>query len=143
VAVHQILIFGPGLRCDLDCEGHGQCVAVIGAGLSGSKSTLAGCTRLESTNHESVTLRNIPRMKNEKVDPVEIAYLADRAVNELIEDAASGRIQQNRELAEIIIGCICDTAPRRLETLKGLLNQRALERPDLERKHPDFDNLKE
>ncbi len=77
-------------------------------------------------------------MELEKVDPAEIAYLADRAVNELIADSESGRIRQNRELAEIIMGCIRETAPRHLETLKWLLNQRALERPDLEHKHPDF-----
>jgi hypothetical protein len=74
----------------------------------------------------------------EAVDPAEIAYLADRAVNELIGDAESGRIKQNMELAEIVMGCIRDTAPRHLETLKWLLNQRALERPDLEHKHPDY-----
>ena len=74
----------------------------------------------------------------EKVDPAEIRYLADRAVNELIDDAKSGRIDQNRELAEIIMACICKTASDPLEDLKGLLNQRALERPDLEHKHPDF-----
>ena len=72
----------------------------------------------------------------DKVDPAEIAYLADRAVNELIEDSASGRIKQNRELAEIIMACIRDTQPRHLETLKWLLEQRALERHDLEHKHP-------
>jgi hypothetical protein len=74
----------------------------------------------------------------EPVDLAEIEYLADRAVIELIQDSASGRIMQNRELAEIIMACIRDTAPRHLETLKVLLNRRALERPDLEPKHPDF-----
>jgi hypothetical protein len=75
---------------------------------------------------------------SEKVDPAEIAYLADRAVNELIEDAKSGRLDQNRELAEVIMGCIRNTANASLEHLKWLLDQRALERPDLENKHPDF-----
>jgi hypothetical protein len=74
----------------------------------------------------------------ENVHPAEIAYLADRAVNELIEDAKSGRIDQNRELAEVIMGCIRKTASDSLEDLKRLLNQRALERPDLEHKHPYF-----
>jgi hypothetical protein len=44
-------------------------------------------------------------MPREKIDPAEIPYLADRAVNELIEDSASGRIRQNRELAEVIMAC--------------------------------------
>lgn len=74
----------------------------------------------------------------EKVDPAEIRYLADRAVNELIEDSESGRIRTNRELAEVIMGCIRNTSYDQLETLKWLLNQRALERPDLEHKHPDY-----
>ena len=76
-------------------------------------------------------------MLEEDVDPAEIEYLADRAVNELIDDAASGILKQNRELAEIIMGCIRETSMKRLRTLKWLLNQRALERPDLAHKHPD------
>ena len=76
-------------------------------------------------------------MKDEKVDPAEIAYLADRAVNELIEDSESGAIKMNRELAEVIMACIRGSELRYLETLKGLLNQRALERRDLRHKHPD------
>jgi hypothetical protein len=73
-------------------------------------------------------------MRDEAVGPAENAYLADRAVTELIADAESGRIRikHNRELAEVIMGCIRETAPKQLETLKRLLNQRALEHP-----HPD------
>ncbi|MGA8309629.1 MAG: hypothetical protein WB755_06340 [Terriglobales bacterium] len=77
-------------------------------------------------------------MKKEEVDPAEIEYLADRAVSELIDDAKSGRFDTNRELADIIKTCIRKTGRDQLEMLKGLLNQRALERPDLEHKHPDF-----
>ena len=80
----------------------------------------------------------------EEVDPAEIEYLADRAVTALIDDAKSGRIDQNRELADIIKTCIRKTGRDQLETLKGLLNQRgALERPDLEHKHPDFQGNKD
>ena len=74
---------------------------------------------------------------NEEVDPAEIEYLADRAVTELIDDAKSGR-RYEPELADIIKACIRKTAGNQLETLKGLLTQRALERPDLEHKHPKF-----
>jgi len=77
-------------------------------------------------------------VKKEDVDPAEIEYLADRAVTELIDDAKSGRFDTNNELADIIKICIRKTGKTQLETLKGLLNQRALERPDLEHKHPDF-----
>ena len=77
-------------------------------------------------------------MKKEDVDPAEIEYLADRAVSELIEDAKSGRLDMNQELAEIIKACIRKTARTQLENLKSLLNQRSEERPDLEHKHPDF-----
>jgi hypothetical protein len=77
-------------------------------------------------------------MKLEEVHPAEVAYLADRAVNELIADAESGQLRQNRELAEILIGCLRKIDPEHLKTLKWLLNQRALERPDLEHKHPDY-----
>jgi hypothetical protein len=77
-------------------------------------------------------------VKKEDVDPAEIEYLADRAVTELIVDAKSGRLDMNQELAEIIKACIRKTARTQLETLKGLLNQRAEERQDLEHKHPDF-----
>ena len=75
-------------------------------------------------------------MKQKKVDPGEIAYLADRAVHKLIEDSESGTIRRNMDLANIIEACIRDTAPRHLETLKGLLDQRAIERKDLEHKAP-------
>jgi hypothetical protein len=44
----------------------------------------------------------------------------------------------NNELAAIIKTCIRKTGKTQLETLKGLLNQCALQRPDLEHKHPDF-----
>jgi hypothetical protein len=77
-------------------------------------------------------------VKKEDVDPAEIEYLADRAVTELIEDAKSGRLDMNQELADIIKTCIRKTGRAQLEVLKGLLKQRALERPDLEHKHPDF-----
>ena len=65
-------------------------------------------------------------------------YLADRAVIELIEDAKSGQLDKNHELVDIIKTGIRKTGRAQLEILKGLLNQRALERPDLEHKHPDF-----
>jgi hypothetical protein len=44
----------------------------------------------------------------EELAPAEIAYLADRAVKELI-----GRVQGYGELAEVIMGCIRDTPPNR------------------------------
>jgi hypothetical protein len=74
----------------------------------------------------------------EKVDPAEIPYLADRAVQELIEDSKSSRINKNRELAEVIVACLRKLGPTDLEDLKGLLGQRSLERADLQHKHPKF-----
>ena len=59
----------------------------------------------------------------------EIRALSFKAVNELIADAQAGRVKQNRELAEVIAGCIRDTTPEQLQTLNWLLKQRALERP--------------
>ena len=59
----------------------------------------------------------------------EIVALSFKAVNELIADAQAGRVKQNRELAEVIAGCIRDTTPEQLQTLNWLLKQRALERP--------------
>jgi hypothetical protein len=73
----------------------------------------------------------------EKLDPAEIAYLADRAVK-LIDDARSNRIDKNRELAEVIMACSRKTAVDPLERLKWLLNQGALEHPDLQYKHPNL-----
>lgn len=57
-------------------------------------------------------------MRKEDVDPAEIEYLADRAVTELIEDAKSGSLNMNQDLAEIIKACIRKTSSKQLETLK-------------------------
>lgn len=57
-------------------------------------------------------------VRKEDVDPAEIEYLADRAVTELIEDAKSGRLNMNQDLAEIIKACIRKTSSKQLETLK-------------------------
>ena len=59
----------------------------------------------------------------------EIVALSFKAVNELIADAQAGRVKQNKELAEVIAGCIRDTTPEQLQTLNWLLKQRALESP--------------
>jgi len=58
----------------------------------------------------------------------EIEAISIRAVNELIADAESGHVRQNRELAEAVAGCIRKTRLEQLQTLNSLLNQRALER---------------
>ena len=59
----------------------------------------------------------------------EIRALSFKAVNELIADAQAGRVKQNKQLAEVIAGCIRNTTPEQLQTLNWLLKQRALERP--------------
>lgn len=59
----------------------------------------------------------------------EIAILSVKAVAALVADAETGRLTQNRELAEVIAGCIRGTQLKYLQTLNSLLNQRALERP--------------
>ena len=59
----------------------------------------------------------------------EIRALSFKAVNELIADAQAGRVKQNKQLAEVIAGCIRNTTPEQLQTLNRLLKQRALEMP--------------
>ena len=59
----------------------------------------------------------------------EIRALSFKAVNELIADAQAGRVKQNKQLAEVIAGCIRNTTPEQLQTLNWLLKQRVLERP--------------
>jgi hypothetical protein len=47
--------------------------------------------------------------------------LAIRAVNQLIADAEAGRLMNNKELAEVIAGCIRHTDQGDLHTLKQIL----------------------
>jgi hypothetical protein len=58
--------------------------------------------------------------------------VAVKAVNRLIADAEAKRLLQNRELAEVIAACIQDSTSAQLRTLKWLLKEQELERPDLE-----------
>lgn len=67
--------------------------------------------------------------ENDVFTAEEIAALSVRAVNELIADAEAGRLRGNKELAEVIAGCIRHTAPSNLRDLRFLLDQRALETP--------------
>ena len=53
--------------------------------------------------------------------------LAIRAVNQLIADAEAGRLMNNKELAEVIAGCIRHTDQADLHTLKQILDQHELE----------------
>jgi hypothetical protein len=69
--------------------------------------------------------------------------LAVKAVNRLIADAEESasfrrfvipdaRLRENKELAETIAVCIRESALPQLQTLKWLLAQQELERPDLQ-----------
>lgn len=49
--------------------------------------------------------------------------LALRAVNQLIADVEAGRLLNNKELAEVIAGCIRHTDQGDLQTLKHILDQ--------------------
>jgi hypothetical protein len=53
--------------------------------------------------------------------------LALRAVNQLIADVEAGRLLNNKELAEVIAGCIRHTDQGDLETLKHILDKHELE----------------
>jgi hypothetical protein len=53
--------------------------------------------------------------------------LALRAVNQLIADVEAGRLLNNKELAEVIAGCIRHTDQGDLQTLKQILDQHELE----------------
>jgi hypothetical protein len=53
--------------------------------------------------------------------------LSIRAVNQLIADAEAGRLMKNKELAQVIAGCIRHTDQGDLQTLKSILDQRELE----------------
>jgi hypothetical protein len=53
--------------------------------------------------------------------------LALRAVNQLIADVEAGRLLNNKELAEVIAGCIRHTDQGDLQTLKLILDQHELE----------------
>jgi len=59
----------------------------------------------------------------------DVAGLAARAVSRLIADAKSGRLEQNRELADVIEGCIRHSSIKVIRDLKLLLDQQDLERP--------------
>jgi hypothetical protein len=62
-----------------------------------------------------------------KLTQDDITALSVRAVNQLIANVENGRLLQNKELAEVIAGCIRHTELRQLQTLKGLLDQQELE----------------
>jgi hypothetical protein len=53
--------------------------------------------------------------------------LSIRAVNQLIADAEAGLLMNNKELAEVIAGCIRHTDQGDLQTLKNILDQHELE----------------
>jgi len=53
--------------------------------------------------------------------------LALRAVNQLIADVEAGRLLNNKELAEVIAGCIRHTDQGDLQTLKHILDQQEME----------------
>ncbi len=53
--------------------------------------------------------------------------LSIRAVNQLIADAEAGRLMNNKELAEVIAGCIRHTDQADLQILKNILDQHELE----------------
>ena len=53
--------------------------------------------------------------------------LSIRAVNQLIADVEAGRLMNNKELAEVIAGCIRHTDQADLQTLKNILDQHELE----------------
>jgi len=49
--------------------------------------------------------------------------LSIRAVNQLIADAEAGRLMKNKELAQVIAGCIRHTDQGDLQALKNILDQ--------------------
>jgi hypothetical protein len=53
--------------------------------------------------------------------------LSIRAVNQLIADVEAGRLMNNKELSEVIAGCIRHTDQADLQTLKNILDQHQLE----------------
>jgi len=62
----------------------------------------------------------------------DVRNLAKKAVARLVADAKSGRLNENRELAEVIEGCIRHSSIKQIRDLKWLLQQQELERPDLQ-----------
>jgi hypothetical protein len=62
-----------------------------------------------------------------------VCDLARKAISRLVADAKSGRLDQNRELAEVVEACIRNTKIGPLRDLKWLLAQQELTRPDLQR----------
>ena len=74
-------------------------------------------------------------MENEEVfNAEERQALAVKAVNRLIADVEAKRLLDDKELAEAVAVCIRETALPQLRTLKWLLEQQELERPDLQQK---------
>jgi hypothetical protein len=65
--------------------------------------------------------------KKDVLTPVEIKALAKRAVNQLIAEAEAGRLMNNKELAEVIMGCVQDTSNKQLRHLQWFLDQKELE----------------
>lgn len=61
--------------------------------------------------------------------PEEITTLSVGAVQALVAEVESGRLSQNRELADVIEACIRQAGPLPLRMLKRLLEQHELERP--------------
>jgi hypothetical protein len=53
--------------------------------------------------------------------------LSIRAVNQLIADVEAWRLMKNKELSEVIAGCIRHTDQADLQTLKNILEQHELE----------------
>ena len=68
----------------------------------------------------------------EDFTPEERKALSERAVNALIADVEAWRLLDNKELAEVIAGCIRHTDAEHLRTLKQLLDQHELERPKVQ-----------
>jgi hypothetical protein len=71
--------------------------------------------------------------QEEAFDSDERRMLAITAVNRLIADVEAKRLLENKELAEVIAACVRESTASQLKTLKWLLAQQELERPDLER----------
>ena len=59
--------------------------------------------------------------------PDEILALSVRAVNQLIAEAEAGRLLNNKELAEVIAGCLRHAGQPQLKNLKWFLDQKELE----------------
>lgn len=57
----------------------------------------------------------------------DVSALAKKAIARIIADAASGR---SNEVAEVVEACIRHSSIKQIRTLKWLLSQQDLERPD-------------